>query len=64
MTHVKAKLPISQMPNKFDMEMSQIRAIWAPDSKVLLSLPTFMHAFSSQGPSLSNSDHQAEGESH
>ena len=52
------------MPNKFDMEMSQIRAIWAPDRKVLLSLPTFMHAFSSQGPSLSNSDHQAEGESH
>ena len=35
------------------MEMSQIRAIWAPDRKVLLSIPAFMHAFSTQGPSLS-----------
>lgn len=50
------KLPISQMQTR-DMGMSQIRAIWAPDRKGLLSIPAFIHAFSSQGPSLSIQTH-------
>lgn len=41
------------MPNKFDMEINQIRASGAPDCKVLLSIPELCMPFPDQAPSLS-----------
>ena len=49
MIHVKMKLPISQRP-KFDIRVSQIEAIWAPDCKVLFSILALCMSFPHRAP--------------